>query len=335
MTDFFQIVTYPADKKFKINGQVSQTIFTNFLGGVERNDEFNKFNARVTGFKAMQWQYLLANTYDSVLLEEELTFEMRRINDKYDNLNVYWETYMQTETEFNTKLFFEELPKVALTFFFVILWCCVGALHSDARNSKPWHGLVGICCTGFAILAGFGARFWFQEDTFQTFLVAIPLMALAIGLDDMFILMNSWHNTDISLPREERAKMALMEGGTSIFVTVTMTIIDFVVGTETPYPAIQTYSTFALWVLAYDFFLQITIFVAVLVMSDGCEKAKLQSCCCCFKTSRRTVKSKAIRKLFANSIIQFKLFFFSFYFLFRSVKRQRLLGALLQLRSGW
>ena len=100
--------------------------------------------------------------------------------------------------------------------------------------------------------------------------------------------MGNWQRTSPSLPREQRAQLTMMAGGTSIFVTFMLTLLDFVIGSQTPFPAIQRYSDFSLWTLSFDFWLQCTVFMPSLVLSDDWEKVKRNSIFPFWKVHRRT-----------------------------------------------
>ena len=275
LANLFSSLTYPADLRF---GRVP-TLFANFYGGVTTYELNNAFNSKIMSAKVMTFQYALANLEESLYFERALSEMLNQVKDRYQHFDIYWQTFRQLEDEFLSVVFLEA-PKVAATFVCVIIWCVACSLHNDAVSSKPWCGLVGIACSALASMAGFGAMFW-QGEYFYTYLIAVPLMALGIGLDDMFILLGNWHRTDVKAPREVRSMLTLMEGGTSIFVTALMTIIDFVIGAYTPYPAIKTYSHYALWCLSFDFWLQMTVFMPILVLTDSCEKAHVHSLCCC------------------------------------------------------
>ena len=261
-----------------------------FFGRVETVD--NEHNGLVKHIGAIREVYC-ANEYQSdwfkrhnkVWKNWEWAFDetIRKFSSPY--FDVYWmaEYQKQAEQDFLIK---DMLPKVGVTFIALMLWCTVGALMNDAVRSKPWAGIIGVFATLLGCVAGFGICLWITPR-FWPIIMAVPLLTLAIGLDDMFILLEAWSHTNPALPVEERIMLSMNVGGTSIVITFFINMLDFFIGNYTPYPLIQALSKYAIATMVLDFFFQMTIFCAGLSLFGKNEDDNRHACCCCLKLPTR------------------------------------------------
>ena len=270
-----------------------------FFGGVETVD--NAHNGRVERVEAIREVYCI-NEYQvdwfmrtfQVWTEWEKQFDnaMRNFHSPY--FEIYWVAEYQKQEE-QRLLISNMLPKIGATFFALMLWCSAGALMVDAVRSKPWAGVIGVTATMCANVAAFGVCLWLNP-TFSPILMAVPLLTLAIGLDDMFIILEAWSRTSPTLPVEERMMLSMNVGGTSIFITFVINLLDFVIGNYTPYPIINKLSVYSCAAMVLDFCCQMTIFCSCLSLFGGSEPTNRHSCCCCVRVpDRATAFIRAIQ----------------------------------------
>lgn len=68
----------------------------------------------------------------------------------------------------------------------------------------------------------------------------LPFLLLGIGVDDMFVIVNSYDNTPAHLPVPERVALALAESGSSVTVTSLTDVLAFFIGSFTSLPALRS-----------------------------------------------------------------------------------------------
>ena len=160
----------------------------------------------------MQHEEDLKNAQVWIEWEREFDRVLRRFHSDY--VDIYWITELQKHSE-QDELIDDMLPKIVATFIALMIWCTVGAVKHDAVRSKPWAGFIGVFATMTATMAGFGFCLWLNSS-FSPVLMAVPLLTLAIGLDDMFIILEAWSRTSVKDPVEERMMLAMKHGGFKI-----------------------------------------------------------------------------------------------------------------------
>lgn len=74
---------------------------------------------------------------------------------------------------------------------------------------------------------------------FLPIVCVVPFLVLAIGVDDVFIFLHCYHQTDPRLSVEKRIGKMLAEAGPSITITSLTNFLSFAISIFTPTPAIQ------------------------------------------------------------------------------------------------
>lgn len=61
----------------------------------------------------------------------------------------------------------------------------------------------------------------------------------AVGIDDMFLILAAWHDTNSNLSVEDRIKVSMQHAAVSIAITSLTDITAFLVGAIAPLPAVS------------------------------------------------------------------------------------------------
>ncbi|XP_024370575.1 uncharacterized protein [Physcomitrium patens] len=133
-------------------------------------------------------------------------------------------------------------------------------------TSKVLLGLSGVIIVALSVLGSMGFCSFFGVKSTLIIVEVIPFLVLAVGVDNMCILVNALKRQDLSLQLESRVGLALAEVGPSITLASLAEVLAFAVGSFTPMPACRVFSLFAAVAVLLDYLLQITAFVALLTL---------------------------------------------------------------------
>ncbi|CAG9540908.1 unnamed protein product [Cercopithifilaria johnstoni] len=187
------------------------------------------------------------------------------------------------------------LPFITISFIAVLLFTVITSLKRDPITSKPWEAAFGVFCPILSLIGSFGLLFWFKFP-FLPIVCVVPFLVLAIGVDDVFIFLHCYHQTDPKLSVEERIGKMLAEAGPSITITSLTNFLSFAISIFTPTPAIQIFSTYISIAVIFDYTYQIFLYSAILTFGAHREKKRLHSfipCISISETDKRSVKNQS------------------------------------------
>lgn len=94
----------------------------------------------------------------------------------------------------------------------------------------------------------------------------VPFLALAIGVDDTYVLLGAWQETKRNLPPEKRMALAFEEAGSAITVTSLTSALSFGIGTTSNTPAISIFCKFIAIAVIFDYIYQVRLCVIVVIV---------------------------------------------------------------------
>ncbi|XP_018477401.1 uncharacterized protein LOC108848510 [Raphanus sativus] len=156
-------------------------------------------------------------------------------------------------------------------------------LNSFYITSKVLLGLSGVILVMLSVLGSVG--FFSAVGMKSTLIImeVIPFLVLAVGVDNMCILVHAVKRQEKDLLLERRISNALMEVGPSITLASLAEILAFAVGAYIKMPAVRVFSMFAALAVLLDFILQVTAFVALIVFDFQRTEDKRVDCFPCIK----------------------------------------------------
>ncbi|XP_021732185.1 Niemann-Pick C1 protein-like [Chenopodium quinoa] len=158
-------------------------------------------------------------------------------------------------------------------------------LSSFFISSKVSLGLSGVMLVMLSVLGSVGFFSAIGVKSTLIIMEVIPFLVLAVGVDNMCILVNAVKRQPQDLPLEGRISNALVEVGPSISQASLSEVLAFAVGTFIPMPAVRVFSMFAALAVLLDFLLQVTAFVALIVFDFKRTEKHRVDCFPCKKAS--------------------------------------------------
>lgn len=156
-------------------------------------------------------------------------------------------------------------------------------LSSFYLSSKVLLGLSGVVLVMLSVLGSVGLFSALGVKSTLIIMEVIPFLVLAVGVDNMCILVHAVKRQSMDLPLEHRISNALVEVGPSITLASLSEVLAFAVGSFIPMPACRVFSMFAALAVLLDFFLQVTAFVALIVFDFSRAEDNRVDCFPCIK----------------------------------------------------
>ncbi|KAF5199495.1 Npc intracellular cholesterol transporter [Thalictrum thalictroides] len=161
---------------------------------------------------------------------------------------------------------------ITILISYIVMFAYISLTLGDAPqfssfyiSSKVLLGLSGVLVVMLSVLGSVGFFSAIGVKSTLIIMEVIPFLVLAVGVDNMCILVHAVKRQPVELPLEERMSNALVEVGPSITLASLSEVLAFAVGSFIPMPACRVFSMFAALAVLLDFLLQVTAFVALIV----------------------------------------------------------------------
>uniref|UniRef100_A0A7E4W4C6 SSD domain-containing protein n=1 Tax=Panagrellus redivivus TaxID=6233 RepID=A0A7E4W4C6_PANRE len=143
------------------------------------------------------------------------------------------------------------------------------SMHPHFRKmrkcAEPIVVFVSIACPFLASIAAFGVITWLGNKTY-TIMCVTPFLVLGVGVDDAFILIQSWTLHSNIENRAERLAKVLVNVGPSITITSLTNTISFGIGYATPTPQMSLFCFSTSVALFVDYILTFTILAPIIYL---------------------------------------------------------------------
>ena len=179
--------------------------------------------------------------------------------DRFADIEVTYQTVDSLDLEL-AKSTGGDFPLVSMAFTVMVTFVSISYGSRSRIHTHSLLATAGVGIVGMAIMTGFGVALAMRQP-FISIVGFLPFLAISIGVDDIFILMDNLVAIDpASMGPEDRLALTFRRAGSSILTTTVTDCLAFLVGTSSVFPAIRIFCVYALLVLGIDFVYQITIF---------------------------------------------------------------------------
>ncbi|KAG7487465.1 hypothetical protein MATL_G00023700 [Megalops atlanticus] len=175
----------------------------------------------------------------------------------------------QQEFEKNAE---DVIPLFTITYFLAITFSVVSCMRLDCVRNKVWVAAFGVLSAGLAVLSSFGMMLYIGVPFVMT-VANSPFLILGIGVDDMFILISCWQQTNVHDKVEERLADTYKEAAISITITTLTDVLAFYIGLMTPFRSVRSFCLYTSTAILFCYLYSITFFGAFLVLNGRRENS--------------------------------------------------------------
>ncbi|XP_020350159.2 patched domain-containing protein 3 [Oncorhynchus kisutch] len=258
-----------ANLTFPYHNSTSNTIFLGTeLGGVVLNSSI------IVSAKAVRLFYFLRenNKAENDDWLHGFTQVFSNLSDELNKrqIQVSYFTSNSREEEFkeNSK---SVIPLFSVTYFLAISFSIISCLRLDCVRNKVWVAIFGALSAGLAVLSSFGLLLLCGMPFAMTVATA-PFLILGIGVDDMFIMISCWQQTQVHDNVEDRMAATYKEAAVSITITTLTDALAFYIGLLTPFRSVQSFCMYTGTAVLFCYLYNITFFGAFLALNGSREK---------------------------------------------------------------
>ncbi|KAM8850870.1 LOW QUALITY PROTEIN: NPC intracellular cholesterol transporter 1 [Spinachia spinachia] len=256
------------------------------LGGYDGSN-YNNATALVITFPV--------NNYlnDSVRLGRARAWEKEFIkfmkNFKNPNLTIAFSAERSIEDEIDRESK-SDISTIAVSYviMFVYISLALGHINGFRRlmvDSKISLGISGILIVLGSVSSSLGIFSYCGVPLTLIVIEVIPFLVLAVGVDNIFIVVQSYQR-DERMPQEELHQQIgriLGDVAPSMLLSSLSETVAFFLGALSNMPAVRTFSLFAGLAVFIDFLLQISCFVSLLGLDAKRQEANRLDIFCCAK----------------------------------------------------
>ena len=152
---------------------------------------------------------------------------------------------------------------------------------------RAFSAMVGLMCVLLATTSGYALSFA-TGMLFSRFHAVLPFMLLGIGVDDMYVIVNTIDQTPMHLSADKRFKQGMTLAGPSITITSVTDAIAFFLGSFGALPALNSFCVFSGICVFTLYFAFLTIFSSLFLEDLRRLHRKKGDCfgiCCCKEDS--------------------------------------------------
>lgn len=274
-------------------------LYKTYLGGIpeqaESNPKLLKDSKAIISTALVYNKYSTSENDLAIAWEREFIQRMTEENEKGGifDLSFMAETSIEDEIERQSKG--DVLPAI-LSYGLMLLYVTFGlGKWTNTRKffvaAKFTIGFLGVILIVFSVVCTFGIFSWFGAKVQLVILEVVPFLALAIGVDNIFLIVHAvdraaadYDDTvDIETKVSFLISKSIGEVGPSIVMASVAESTAFVFGCISPMPAVLWFAAFSSAAVVMNLIFQLTIFLAIVALDKRREFANRPDVLCCFQ----------------------------------------------------
>ncbi|CAO4382499.1 unnamed protein product [Caenorhabditis nigoni] len=168
----------------------------------------------------------------------------------------------------------ETAPWLSVALAILCAFLVVCSLRYRRSESKPLEACLGAL---IPVLSGLTTVGMVSATglAFQSIIVSTLFLVIAIGIDDVFIILAAWHRSDKNLDIPERLALTVQDAGCSMTVTTITNLVSFGNGVLSTTPVLQTFAIYSFVASVVCYIYQLVIFPAIIAITASKEYKEL------------------------------------------------------------
>ncbi|KAK2583937.1 hypothetical protein KPH14_001198 [Odynerus spinipes] len=248
------------------------------LSDIEYDEAGNVKAAKAT---ILNWMLKKSNPHSA---EWELEF-IERVLYGNRSLPSGMEVYAVTTRSFEDvlhKVMMNNMPILFCGLCLITIYVVIMIGRCNAMEQRFYLSLLGVSVVGQALMSSYGVCYYLGYF-YGPLHPVLPFLLLGIGVDDMFVIMQSLQNlseSDKALEIPVRIAKTVQHAGMSITVTSFTNLVAFGIGMTTVMPFLKSFCMFATTGILFLYIFELTFFVSCLVYDERRLEAKKEGCFC-------------------------------------------------------
>ena len=245
------------------NGKQPRVNFPSMLGLMKINS-----NGSISSASSIRIAYFMQYHSTDAIYERIMKWEESFINYlssqkeilKAKGINLYYYAYRSLDDSISESAL-SDMSLIIVAFVLMVVFCVVMNLRiKRAVNGHVLLAMAGIFTVFLGIAASFGLAMY-AGTPFIGIAAVLPFMVLGVGIDDMFILVDTLDQRHPTLEGNIRLVATLSSAGSSILMTTLTDLIAFAISTVTDFRGIEYFCLYAALAITFVFLLMITFFL--------------------------------------------------------------------------
>ncbi|KAL3989238.1 Niemann-Pick C type family protein [Acanthocheilonema viteae] len=150
-------------------------------------------------------------------------------------------------------------------------------------HSKIMLGVAGVMIVALSVTSSIGLYAFYGIPATTIVLEVQPFLVLAVGVDNIFIFVQAYQRAEEPLTEPLHLRISHISGEVipSMLLSSLSECLCFFVGALSSMPAVKVFSLYAALAIFFNFFLQITCFLAIFILDVRREESGRPEVCCC------------------------------------------------------
>jgi Niemann-Pick C1 protein len=264
-----------------------------FAFGTPVRDE----NGMLTSVLSYPWGIGLPDTPEAADMELQYVDILLDISKKWqlDPATAGYHIETRAESSFATEFsrgILIDLPLIPFVVVLMTAFSCLYLYRRDKVLSRSLLGLAAVASVGVSVLSGYGLMF-IVGIPFTSLTQLVPFIIFGVGLDDAFIIVDTYVRTD---PRKDPVKRiydTIDDCGVSITMTTITSTLAFASGILSSVPAIRWICWYASPTIFFVLIYQVTFMVACVVLDERRVKNNRRDMCLWITVNESEIKDQS------------------------------------------